>query len=125
MSMREKISDIVGEHLISGMHSKTSDGRVPELRVADDILAALPDMIAPLVWEAPCQQNNRCHIARTRLGDYYVDVCGGRHQAWMESHTKPYEVEIGDPAGDLYAAQAKANAHHCAAIMAAFTGETP
>jgi hypothetical protein len=42
----------------------------------------------------------------------------------MESHTKPYEVEIGDPVGDLYAAQAVANTHHRDTIMASFTGET-
>jgi hypothetical protein len=120
MSMREQIKDIIDESV-----AYDYDGSVSGFEdAADAILAALPDMIAPLVWEEPCQQNNRCHIARTRFGDYYVDVCGGRHQAWMESHTKPYEVEIGDFVGDLYAAEAAANTHHRATIMAAFTGET-
>jgi hypothetical protein len=68
MSMRDKIADIIYDNVECVAHPEDA---------ADAILAALPDMIAPLVWEAPCQQNNRCHIARTRFGDYYVDVCGG------------------------------------------------
>jgi hypothetical protein len=84
------------------------------------VAAAVLDLCGPekLVWEDPCAANNYCTIARTPRGDYYVDVCGGRHQAWMESLTKPYEVQIGEPVGYMPTAQAAAQAHATAAHWA-------
>ena len=86
----------------------------------EDQAAAVLELVGPekLVWESPCEANNQCHIARTARGDYYVDVDGGRHQAWMESLTKPYEVQIGEPVGDMFTAQAAAQAHADAAHWA-------
>ncbi len=88
--------------------------------MADEIAAAVLELVGPrpLVWESPCEANNRCHIARTPRGDYYVDVDGGRHQAWMESLTKPYEVQIGEPVGDMFAAKTAAQNHADAAHWA-------
>ena len=81
--------------------------------------AALPVRVAPLVWEYPCSANNHTHIAHSIFGAYYVAVDGGRHQAWLEAHTKPYEVIIGDVVGRMGEAKAAAQADHDARIRAA------
>lgn len=67
--------------------------------------------VKPLVWEEPSAANNYCHIARTPIGDYYVNICGGRHNAFLEQHVKPYEVEIGETVGSVFEAQSFANDH--------------
>lgn len=77
--------------------------------------AAVLELVEPreLEWESPCEANNQCHIARTARGDYYVDVDGGRHQAWMENLT---EASRFDQYFDtIEAAQAAAQAHADAA----------
>lgn len=80
--------------------------------------------VKPLVWEEPSKANNQCKIARAINGDYYVDACGGRHQAWLESITKPYEVQIGEMVGTMTEAKAAADAHHAAMILSSLEGVT-
>lgn len=75
--------------------------------------------VKPLVWEEPCERNNYCHIARTMLGDYYVHIDGGRHQAFLEAHVKPFENLIGKEVGDIWAAKVAAQADYEARILAA------
>jgi hypothetical protein len=97
MSMRESIASII---------AKTGG----TMATTDAILAALPDMIAPLVW--------------VRLNDphYY----SGEYV--LISGSDGYLVDFDDLSlGHGYTleqAQFAANTHHRAAIMAAFTGET-
>ncbi|MEO9648807.1 MAG: hypothetical protein ABJ360_22475 [Roseobacter sp.] len=79
--------------------------------------------VKPLVWEEPTKLNNYCHIARTIIGDFYVGICGGRHQAWMESLVKPYEVQIGAVVGRLHEAQAIADAEYSRRILSLITTE--
>jgi len=83
------------------------------------VTADLEKLVKPLVWEEPCQRNNYTHIARSAFGEYYVDVDGGRHQAWLEAHEKPYERIIGDVVGNLYSAQSAAQADYARRIAAA------
>jgi len=87
---------------------------------ATEAAAAVMALVGPkpLVWEYPSDLNNYCTIARTPRGDYYVDICGGRHQAWMESLTKPYEVQIGEQVENVYSAKAAAQSHADAAHWA-------
>jgi hypothetical protein len=72
----------------------------------------------PLEWQEPCAQNNYTHIAPSIFGDYYVHVDGGRHQAWLEAHVKPYENIIGAEVGGLLQAQFAAEADYRARIAA-------
>jgi hypothetical protein len=113
--MKAKLKTVI-EDTIDRLHHRDV---LPSV-IANAAAAAVLDLCGPkpLEWEEPCRQNNYCTIARTKCGDYYVDVCGGRHQAWMESLTKPYEVQIGEPLGCMYAAQAAAQAHADAAHWA-------
>jgi hypothetical protein len=110
---RDEMIDVLATMVEDYRHGK--DGRT-----AKELAAAVLDLCGPkpLRWEEPCQANNYCTIARTTRGDYYVDVCGGRHQAWMESLTKPYEVQIGEPLGCMISAQAAAQVHADAAHWA-------
>jgi hypothetical protein len=90
--------------------------RVKWLSSADAILAAMPDMIAPLVWEV--DKYGRGFIARSVAGTY---------GSWDEGSPRWYPPTQGEAryrgARSLEEAQAAANAHHRAAIMAAFNGE--
>jgi hypothetical protein len=112
MSMRDQIAEIinVGELLLTYQE------------VADEILAALPDMIAPLVWD---YRGNVSCTAHTPFGKYLVETC---HEDGFGMWTPRDETEDDPPLGyhyDIHKAQDAANTHHRAAIMAAFTGETP
>jgi hypothetical protein len=105
MSMRDKIAEIinVGELLLTYQE------------LADEIVADLPDMIAPLVWEgitAGWSTTNYFIMPVMSSGEFRVYGIKGN-----------YDNSAQYP--DLGAAQAAANGHHRAAIMAAFTGETP
>jgi hypothetical protein len=79
-------------------------------KAADAILAALPDMIAPLVW-----MRNGSHWAGGY--GYVVRKFGGVYMLTVRNaHDQEFDT--------LEQAQAAANTHHRAAIMAAFTGKT-
>jgi len=100
MSVREKIEDIIIDNV--------QDAGPDAALAADAIIAALPDMIEPLVW---------VDIATTfkKRGEYSITYYGGM--------SEPYKLLIGSQSR-LYksdeAAQQAANDHHRAQIMAAF-----
>jgi hypothetical protein len=99
MSMRDQIAEIIIlEELL-----------LTYQELADEIVAALPDMIAPLVWELKSPDDQPYWLAK----GYKIQSMP--HDTWEWNgcfFTGPN------------AAKAAANAHHRAAIMAAFTGET-
>ena len=102
MSMRDQIAKIICDHC--------DDVEAFDAGMSDAILEALPDMIAPLVW-----MRNGIHWA----GGYgYVVRKNGSQYALLirNEHGRQFET--------IEEAQAAANTHHRAAIMAAFTGET-
>jgi hypothetical protein len=106
-NMRDQIIDI-----INGYVGSDFDG---EIWYADDaanaILAALPDMIAPLVW---VNGFATCPVTKDRYSADWYDA-GDSCTALLINGT----FDCGDmPMEDL---KAVANAHHRAAIMAAFT----
>jgi hypothetical protein len=107
MSARDKIADIL-ENMPENMNGWED--------AADAILAALPDMIAPLVWD-----KGIVDWAGLKQGGRYV-ACStfpeGSWAWWLDG-----DDESQDVCENEQAAKAAANAHHRAAIMAAFNGE--
>ena len=105
IDMRNNISEVITDVL--GGCSYNNDA------AADAILEALPDMIAPLVWGLHALPDILHHYS-----DHYTLIC----------MADGYLVDFDDLSlGHGYTleqAQAAANTHHRAAIMAAFTGET-
>ena len=115
MTMRDQIAEIL------------RGGRIQHIEedvMADAILAALPDMIAPLVWER-------------------ADLSAWGEFVWAlnKQYTMHWEYGAGPNGEECFfsakvdgvscysgwseeAAKHAANTHHRAAIMAAFTGET-
>jgi hypothetical protein len=113
--MREQIAEILRKYCYEGHNGRRLDV------AADAILAAMPDMIAPLVWD---YRGNVSCTAHTPFGKYLVETC---HEDGFGMWTPRDETEDDPPFGyhdDIHEAQAAANTHHRAAIMAAFTGET-
>ena len=78
--------------------------------IAEDIIAALPGMVAPLVWD---EWDGGLTSACTPWGKYILgqDLC---LSIPGNGSLRRYETE--------FAAKAAANAHHAAAVVAAFTG---
>ena len=107
MSTRDKISQVARSLRYS---SNNSD------QLADAILAALPDMIAPLVWD-----KGIVDWAGLNQGGRYV-ACStfpeGAWAWWLDG-----DDESRDVCESEQAAKAAASAHHNASIMAAFNGE--
>jgi hypothetical protein len=102
MSMRDQIA-----HIIINDH----DQHISAASTADAILAALPDMIAPLVWEEDgWWRHSAKPFSKTlpRVAFWIMNVDKG----WRFAST-------GDVFETLEAAKAAANTHHRAAIMAA------
>jgi len=105
--MRDKIAEII--------HGIMYGSVKQDLAAADAIIAALPDMIAPLVWTESI---------------YYKNEISGKYTAQYE-HNDNYSSFWTDGDNDfiisshrtMAAAKDAANAHHRAAIMAAFKGE--
>jgi hypothetical protein len=118
--MRDKIADILRGGQLQ---------HIEEDVMADAILAALPDMIAPLVWDGV---ENDGYATSGALGHSYELVAFDtldRHcdYVWKAdvSDCNADERTIATPAQSSFKqAQAAANTHHRAAIMAAFTGDT-
>jgi hypothetical protein len=138
MSMRKKIAHVVwqnencvGFSVARVLWARTfeafsKDGceAITAYRTADAILAALPDMIAPLVWE---NEDDEYQSAQSILGQFTVYLCSehgylieidGYDDSWVKYPEGGYGFNTPEQA------QAAANTHHRAAIMAAFTGET-
>ena len=107
--LRDNITAVVDDAMIDSMGDYSA--------VPDAIIAALPDMVAPLVWvKHPSADIWRCY---TTLGQYKVFAISA--PTWdfdgiVEQTTKTASSE----------AEAKfaASAHHAAAVVAAFRGET-
>ena len=104
--LRDKIAALIWEN----------DGARPAW-VADAIIAALPDMVAPLVW---VKRTGFWRASDCRDGFYEVfALSGGRSTG--HHIVRGQGTNIGDGssmASDISAA----NAHHAAAVVAAFTG---
>jgi hypothetical protein len=86
---------------------------------ADAIVAAMPGMVAPLVW--PVFSKGQVYRSASPIiyGESY-SVRGGR-LGWNAYYG---ERMISPSFGEHEQAQDAANTHHRAAIMAPFTGET-
>jgi hypothetical protein len=104
MSMRDQIAEIIDVGVMMMTHQE----------LADEILAALPDMIAPLVWVEGIAV---CPVTKDRYSADWYDA-GDDCTALLINGT--YHC------GDMSMTELKsaANTHHRAAIMAAFKGET-
>ena len=116
MSMRDQIEDIIWGNCHDGDNGGSCD------RAADAILAALPDMIAPLVWDF----NGASHVASCLTGEYRISKTQNKdNERYMVTHISlakgSHTLGYIDGLVDSLSA---ANTHHRAAIMAAFTGET-
>jgi len=96
--LRDKIAAVIWEN-----------DRARVACVADAIIAALPDMVAPLVW----RDTHGVWRAETPWGDYKVY---GRILT-LPLPMKPQRVYSGEAES-----KAAAQAHHAAAVVAAFTG---
>lgn len=80
---------------------------------ADAVIAALPDMVKPLEWEAPPYQSaNPSYDAWQAKG-----VCGWYFSANQHGHWMGCGPVI--PAANLESAKAAAQAHYIAAILSA------
>jgi hypothetical protein len=112
--MRDQIADIIGKQTFMDSPSF----------VADAILEALPDMIAPLVWDAHPDDDEWYAVTSDsnygpEMGYTVLKNSKGNFNVYMRSG----DEKLGN-LPTLEKAQDAANAHHRAAIMAAFTGET-
>jgi hypothetical protein len=115
-NMRDKIEDIIWGNCHNGDNGGSCD------RAADAILAALPDMIAPLVWEL----NGTFYRARCLSGDYWImKTQNSDNDKYMINHLSLAKGShtLGYIDG-IQQAKAVAKTHHRAAIMVAFTGAT-
>lgn len=88
--------------------------------------------VKPLVWEVPSASNNWIYQAHSPWGTYGVHICGGKHQAWLEAHKKPYEQWLGDGyVGSVIEAQSVADQDHRQRVLdllctrAALTAQEP
>jgi hypothetical protein len=117
MSMSDKIADIIAEHWCS------LTGNIDQHDMADAILEALPDMIAPLVWEELDEHEyGNTFTAIGKNGRHYEAGVDASGQAYWGFHASV--VNDGSlVSGWIADSKAAANTHHRAAIMEAFTGE--
>jgi hypothetical protein len=102
-----------GAKIIDGLHEAIDHAKQGTPPMTDKLTA----LVRPLEWEEPCKSNNYTNIARSPFGEYYVHVDGGRHQAWLEAHEKPYERNIGETVGSLYEAKQNAQAQFAASAL--------
>jgi len=99
--MRDRIEDIIWDNCHDGGNGQ----RIHE--AVEEIIAKLPDMIAPLVWG----DSYGVWRAETPFGDYKVV----RGMLTLPLPLNPVQMHA-----DEDAAKAAANTHHRAATMAAF-----
>jgi hypothetical protein len=114
---RDKIAEIIDSHKLTAFWDDAIYG------AADDILAALPDMIAPLVWEKHPDEQEWYNVT-------HMDIDGmeyGYTIARVRSKWAVYLRFGNKRVGALHVVPQHAldwaNAHHRATIMAAF--QTP
>jgi hypothetical protein len=103
MSMRDKIA-----HIIINDH----DQRISAASTADAILRALPDMIAPLVWEEVDKFTFYSGSYKIYRPPFEVQWHLFFGEDWVQDHQDKDVLGV------------KANTHHRDAIMATFTGNT-
>jgi hypothetical protein len=111
MNMRDQIMNIIGDELYENRGDVYGAAAA-----ADAILAAMPDMIAPLVWDRTA--NNHWES-----GHYSINEKRGvfRVSFWAGGSIGLVKVCTHN---EFDSSVLRANTHHRAAIMAAFTGET-
>ena len=108
--MRDSIAEIIDEQaLLHGLDT---------LAAADAIIAALPSMVKPLVWE-----KGVVDWARLKQGGRYVACSTTPHGSW--SWWLDGDDESPEVCANEDAAKSRANDHHRAAIMAAFQEVKP
>jgi hypothetical protein len=119
MSMRDKIAWAAYPRDMKGNYEQREDWS-EYLRMADAILAALPDMIAPLVWEA---FSAACRSEKTSTGSQYIMTesrSGGSICVTVLNQGNSHTIGYFPHWDKAYAA---VNAHYRTAIMAAFKGD--
>jgi hypothetical protein len=109
MSIRDKIAGIVSEAECSDDRGYGPIVLDPDA-IADAIIAALPEMIAPLVWYKDSFNN-------LSSGKYLLIGTIGGYRSYYGNETLEGLYHKKEEA------KAAANAHHRDSIMAAFTGE--
>lgn len=118
--LREKLADIIYEKV----YGKWQDEDGHET-AADAIIAALPDMVVPLVWRGHNEVGHgRCNYGFGAFGHWYaVSKAGKLWNCMTYVDCKPFQIGYFQTKDE---AQAAANAHHRATILAAFgvQGET-
>lgn len=101
------------EYIRTDIHQSEIERLTAALETAREV------KVKPLVWDEPSSSNNWVYNAPSPFGTYYIHICGGRHQSWLESHEKPYEQVCHDEyVGSVEAAQSLAQADHEARIRA-------
>ena len=111
--LRDKIAAVIADTL--------GEEHPMDEHVADAIIAALPGMVAPLVW-------NPTGISYlTQCGSYRIIDTPSRTDSFRLLSANFGTTYVGDFCGNgaLQAAKAAANAHNAAAVVAAFKGVTP
>jgi hypothetical protein len=119
MSMRDQIAEIIDETLARYYYGSWSG----MTEAADAILTALPNMSAPLVWKEG-ETLHETYVVHLDGRSYLVEwgFYGWASTYYVSGQLQP--VDLGQRHPTREQAQAAANTHHRAAIMAAFTGET-
>lgn len=116
--LRDRISNIVFR--VGAGKARTGVILNPD-EVADAILADWKGWVVPLVWESPSAGNNWIYQAHSPWGTYGIHICGGRHQAWLESNAEPHETWLGDGyLGSVIEAQVVANDHYVSQVFRVF-----
>jgi hypothetical protein len=117
--MRDQIAEIIEWEVLS---TKNSDGWGCQNAVTA-ILAALPDMIAPLVWEELDEHEyGNTFTAIGKNGRHYEAGVDASGQVYWGFHASVVN-DASLVSGWIADAQNAANTHHRAAIMAAFKGD--
>jgi hypothetical protein len=111
MTMRDKIARIASAGFLQHWHTE---------EIAEAIMSALPDMIPDLVWVT--NEGNAVYLCTTPV--MYAREYSVRAYTKHGWTTYYGEHAISALFTDIPSAIAAANAHHRAAIMAAFKGET-
>jgi hypothetical protein len=105
MSMRDKIAKIIWDHGLHDAHQAA----------AQSIIAALPSMIAPLVWDRTA--NNHWES-----GHYSINEKRGVFRVSFWAGGSIGLVKVCNR-NEFDSSVLRANTHHRATIMTAFTGE--
>jgi len=120
-TLRDKIADIIDRETNARLLQDEID-ILNGHEVAQSIIAALPDMVPPLVWDENPDEI-KYSVTANAFGLTYeasIDSAGDAYWQFWRDVSRPIVVVTGG----LSEAKAAANAHHAAAVVAAITGET-